>query len=531
MKRRVVAMTAIVVSFLLLTSVPAWTQGLAEAARQERDRKREQSARERHVYTNEDLTKPQILVPEDQARVLARKNEASPAVEASLPSGPSVPATPVQLPMAVPAIAVAETSKPASMPVPVAPAVMEGSIPSALWSMENAKPILVARNSHLQPQTTVPPIVRPIVHDAQTLTTIFAVQNLAPSLAPAISMLTLDHSVATARDSRLGPKALVPPAIGPIAHEVQALTPTLAVQKPVPGLASAVTVSRLERGVAASDSRLQLQAPVPPTIRPVAHEAQSLTSALAVQKLAPSLISAVTTSTLEHAAARDSHLQPQAIVPPAIRPATHEVGALAPALAVQKPVPSVATVASAERVVATRVPVPAQMVRSVSCTEPCGSPKIAILAPVMPKVQPVVDRSSLKPAMLAEHKAVEPASPVATSAGTAVLVQLGDSLWKLAARYLGNGERWHEVAKLNPHLVDPAIIRVGEWIQIPSQVPQETRQIVVHPGDTLWSVAQTALGSPLAFNCIAHANPQLQSADAIRAGQTLVVPEACAVAR
>ena len=133
--------------------------------------------------------------------------------------------------------------------------------------------------------------------------------------------------------------------------------------------------------------------------------------------------------------------------------------------------------------------------------------------------------------MLAEHKAVESASPVATSAGTAVLVQLGDSLWKLAARYLGNGERWHEVAKLNPHLVDPAIIRVGEWIQIPSQVPQETRQIVVHPGDTLWSVAQTALGSPLAFNCIAHANPQLQSADAIRAGQTLVVPEACAVAR
>ena len=133
-------MIAIVVSFLLLTSVPAWTQGLAEAARQERDRKKEQSARERHVYTNEDLTKPEILVPEDQARVLARKNEASPAVEASLPSDPSVPATPVQLPMTVPAIAVAETSKPASAPLPVAPAVMEASIPSAPWSMENAKP-------------------------------------------------------------------------------------------------------------------------------------------------------------------------------------------------------------------------------------------------------------------------------------------------------------------------------------------------------------------------------------------------------
>jgi nucleoid-associated protein YgaU len=112
-----------------------------------------------------------------------------------------------------------------------------------------------------------------------------------------------------------------------------------------------------------------------------------------------------------------------------------------------------------------------------------------------------------------------------------VEVRPGDSLWKLAARYLGHGERWHEVAMLNPHLADPSLIRVGEWIQMPLQGPPEARQVVVQPGDTLWSVAQTALGSPLAFNCIAHANPQLQSADVIRAGQTLVVPEACAVAR
>jgi nucleoid-associated protein YgaU len=49
----------------------------------------------------------------------------------------------------------------------------------------------------------------------------------------------------------------------------------------------------------------------------------------------------------------------------------------------------------------------------------------------------------------------------------------------------------------------------------------------VQPGDTLWTVAETALGSPLAFNCIAQANPQLQSADVIHPGQTLRVPETC----
>jgi len=47
----------------------------------------------------------------------------------------------------------------------------------------------------------------------------------------------------------------------------------------------------------------------------------------------------------------------------------------------------------------------------------------------------------------------------------------------------------------------------------------------------LWSVAHARFGSGLAFSCIAGANPQLQSIDRIRPGDTLVLPQACAITR
>jgi nucleoid-associated protein YgaU len=66
-----------------------------------------------------------------------------------------------------------------------------------------------------------------------------------------------------------------------------------------------------------------------------------------------------------------------------------------------------------------------------------------------------------------------------------VKVVPGDSLWKLAVRYFGNGLRWKRLAALNPQLSDPNRIRVGEWIQIPSEHKQSAKHLVVQPGDTL----------------------------------------------
>lgn len=54
-----------------LCCAPVFGQSLGDVARQERQRKEQQAPRALHVYTNDDLRKSKILVPEDQARALA----------------------------------------------------------------------------------------------------------------------------------------------------------------------------------------------------------------------------------------------------------------------------------------------------------------------------------------------------------------------------------------------------------------------------------------------------------------------------
>ncbi len=53
-------------------------QDVAEAARQERARKESRHKKTKHVYTNEDLKRGQILTPEDRAQIEARKNQPAP---------------------------------------------------------------------------------------------------------------------------------------------------------------------------------------------------------------------------------------------------------------------------------------------------------------------------------------------------------------------------------------------------------------------------------------------------------------------
>jgi nucleoid-associated protein YgaU len=53
-------------------------QDVADAAKQERARKESQQKKTKHVYTEEDLKRAQILTPEDQAQIEAKKNQQTP---------------------------------------------------------------------------------------------------------------------------------------------------------------------------------------------------------------------------------------------------------------------------------------------------------------------------------------------------------------------------------------------------------------------------------------------------------------------
>jgi nucleoid-associated protein YgaU len=53
-------------------------QDVAEAARQERAQKESKQKKSKHVYTEQDLKRAQILTPEDRAQVGAKKNQTAP---------------------------------------------------------------------------------------------------------------------------------------------------------------------------------------------------------------------------------------------------------------------------------------------------------------------------------------------------------------------------------------------------------------------------------------------------------------------
>jgi len=74
---------------------------------------------------------------------------------------------------------------------------------------------------------------------------------------------------------------------------------------------------------------------------------------------------------------------------------------------------------------------------------------------------------STAPAPAAKKSTPAPSADKATpKAAGDYEIQNGDSLWKIAARELGDGERWKEIAALNPKL-DPNRLIVGRAIALP----------------------------------------------------------------
>jgi nucleoid-associated protein YgaU len=83
-KNRAGLVSGVVAAVLLSCAGPCFAQNVADAAKLERERKQHSAHRANHVYTNDDLKRKHILVPEDQERALeARRNSASPAYDAN----------------------------------------------------------------------------------------------------------------------------------------------------------------------------------------------------------------------------------------------------------------------------------------------------------------------------------------------------------------------------------------------------------------------------------------------------------------
>ena len=65
----------------MLVTTECHAQDVADAAKLERARKENQQKKTKHVYTEEDLKRAQILTPEDRAQLEAKKNQAMPPAD------------------------------------------------------------------------------------------------------------------------------------------------------------------------------------------------------------------------------------------------------------------------------------------------------------------------------------------------------------------------------------------------------------------------------------------------------------------
>jgi nucleoid-associated protein YgaU len=122
--------------------------------------------------------------------------------------------------------------------------------------------------------------------------------------------------------------------------------------------------------------------------------------------------------------------------------------------------------------------------------------------------------------------------PEVTDPGAAMAthkVERGDSWWKLARVYLGDGARWHELRTMNADDGRPAeLLLLGSTVRVPAEVVARKapakKSVKVARGDTLWKLAREHLGRGTAWKCLAEANPELGAPERLRIGQRIMLP-------
>ena len=168
-------------------------------------------------------------------------------------------------------------------------------------------------------------------------------------------------------------------------------------------------------------------------------------------------------------------------------------------------------------------------------------PSLSSIPSPAPVVTPPISHATASRTIAPTSSAINPATPPAAARvvpidpranpKASIIIQPGDSLWKVARQHLGRGSRWPEFLAANPALTNPARIRPGTTLLVPQPTARAGNQpplkISVVKGDSLWKVAQLHLRSGANWPCLAQANPQLLHADRIYPGQILLIPATC----
>lgn len=130
------------------------------------------------------------------------------------------------------------------------------------------------------------------------------------------------------------------------------------------------------------------------------------------------------------------------------------------------------------------------------------------------------------------------------------VVTENETLWQIAELHLGDGNLHSLIVRANPTLIRDDVIVPGQRLKIPARAAStagadrpgaraqsrptgrrgsaasQPRSYVVQPGDTLSEIASSELGSVRHMDAILKANSDtLESADEIRVGMTLTLPE------
>ena len=161
-----------------------------------------------------------------------------------------------------------------------------------------------------------------------------------------------------------------------------------------------------------------------------------------------------------------------------------------------------------------------------------AAPVVVPPSPVLPhrsaassRVSPFSPRPTM-PSGVSPPPGVNPSMLLPSREFQRLQVRSGDSLWRMARRYLGDGARWQELLSLNPGLAaHPDSLAAGSTVIVPAATSKIVRGsplvITVQAGDTLWSLARTHLGRGADWQQLARANPQISDYLHLQVGSQL----------